>query len=310
MQNQIKQISANEIKSLNIKPAEYYRWIDEVLNRFDGFILPTKTRVPLRTTDYFNVMPCVLPSMNRMGLKVVTRSEERRKNCQENIDADILLYDYESCNLLSLMDGSLITTIRTAAIAVHSMLHLAGKQDVIAMVGLGNIGTWIGRILFDQLEGKPVRVKLYKYKNHAERFIAEFNYYKNVIFEVCDTYEQLMANSDVVFSSVTFIEEDFCPPEVFKSGCTVIPVHMRGFKECDKVFDHVITSDLESIRKFQYYSEMKKISRLNEVLKGGINVRENETDRILVYNLGIALYDLYFASKMFDRIIYNLHEKN
>ena len=301
MHYQIKQVSCEEIRDLNIKPSEYYNWIDEVIDQFETFVLPTKTRVPLRVSDYFNVMPCVLPSLNRMGLKVVTRSEERRKHGGDNIDADILLYDYESCNLISLMDGSLITTIRTAAIAVHSMLHLAERMDVVAMVGLGNIGTWIGRILFDIIKGKPIRVKLYKYKDHTDRFISEFLSYSNITFEVCDTYEHLMAGSDVVFSSVTYVEDDFCSPSVFKAGCTVIPVHMRGFKECDKVFDHVITSDLESIKKFQFYGQMRKLSRLNEVLKGEVKVREKETDRILVYNLGIALYDIYFAAKIYEK---------
>lgn len=303
MQNQIKQVLVEDIKKLGIQTSEYYKWIDEVIEQYDGFVLPTKTRVPLRTADYFNVMPCVLPSLNRMGLKVVTRSEKRRKEGLDNMDADILLYDYESCNLLALMDGSLITTIRTAAIAVHSMLHLASKSDVVAMVGLGNIGTWIGRILFELVNGKPLVVKLYKYKNHAEKFMEEFKGYNNITFEVCDTYEQLMTDSDVVFSSVTFIEEDFCTPEVFKEGCTVIPVHMRGFKECDKMFDHVITSDLESIKKFQYYGQMRKLSRINDVLKGETKVREKETDRVLVYNLGIALYDIYFATKIYEKLV-------
>lgn len=302
MHCQIKQVSCEEIKDLNITPSDFYHWIDDVINHFDTFILPTKTRVPLRASDYFNVMPCVLPSLNRMGLKVVTRSEERRKHGRDNLDADILLYDYESCNLIALMDGSLITTIRTAAIAVHSMLHLADNTDVVAMVGLGNIGTWIGRIMFDQIKGRPVKVKLFKYKDHADRFMSEFQSYSNVAFEVCDTYEQLMSGSDVVFSSVTYIEDDFCCPSLFKAGCTVIPVHMRGFKECDKVFDHVITSDLESIKKFQYYGQMRKLSRINEVLKEEIKCREKETDRILVYNLGIALYDIYFAAKIYEKL--------
>ena len=187
MHCQIKQVSCEEIKNLNITPSDFYHWIDDVINHFDTFILPTKTRVPLRASDYFNVMPCVLPSLNRMGLKVVTRSEERRKHGRDNLDADILLYDYESCNLIALMDGSLITTIRTAAIAVHSMLHLADNTDVVAMVGLGNIGTWIGRIMFDQIKGRPVKVKLFKYKDHADRFMSEFQSYSNVAFEVCDT---------------------------------------------------------------------------------------------------------------------------
>ncbi len=300
--NSITQISASDINKLNIRPSEYYQWVDEVLNHFDEYILPVKTRIPLRTEDYFNVMPCVLPSLGYMGLKVVTRSEMRRANSEPNIDGDILLYDYNSCNLKALMDGGLITTIRTAAIAVHTMLHTADKYNTIAMVGLGNIGTYIGKILFDLIKDEPVKVKLYRYKNHAERFEEQFRHYENITFETCDSYDSLMKDSDVVISSVTFMEQDFCDPSVYKKGCTVIPVHMRGFKECDKTFDHIITSDLESIKKFQNYDKMRKLSLLNDVLKNKILVRDNDDDRVIIYNLGIALYDIYFASRVYEKL--------
>lgn len=300
--NSIPQISASDINMLNINPSDYYQWVDEVLNHFDEYILPVKTRIPLRSEDYFNVMPCVLPSLGYMGLKVVTRSEMRRANGEPNIDGDILLYDYNSCNLKALMDGGLITTIRTAAIAVHTMLHTADKYDTIAMVGLGNIGTYIGKILFELIKDKTIKVKLYRYKNHAERFEGLFKHYGNITFEICDNYESLMKDSDVVLSSVTFMEKDFCDSTIYKKGCTVIPVHMRGFKECDKTFDHIITSDLESIKKFQNYDKMRKLSLLNDVLKGKIAVRTNTDDRVIIYNLGIALYDIYFASRIYEQI--------
>ena len=78
---------------------------------------------------------------------------------------------------------------------------------------------------------------------------------------------------------------------------------MRGFKECDKTFDHIITSDLESIKKFQNYDKMRKLSLLNDVLKNKILVRDNDDDRVIIYNLGIALYDIYFASMLYKRIM-------
>lgn len=301
--NLIPQINASDIEALNISPLEYYEWVDEVLNHFEEYILPVKTRIPLRKEDYFNIMPCVLPSLGYMGLKVVTRSEMRRAHGQPNIDGDILLYDYESCNLKALMDGGLITTIRTAAIAVHSMLHLVGNYSTIAMVGLGNIGTYIGKILFELIKDKPVKIKLYRYKDHAERFEELFRKYSNLSFEICDTYESLMKDSDVVFSSVTYMEQDFCDSINYKRGCTIIPVHMRGFKECDKTFDHIITSDLESIKKFQNYNQMRRLSLLNDVLKNKTLVRECVDDRVIVYNLGISLYDIYFASMLYKRIV-------
>lgn len=299
-------ITASDISKLNISPQDYYKWVDEVLNHFDEYILPVKTRIPLRTEDYFNVMPCVLPSLGYMGLKVVTRSEMRRTNGDPNIDGDILLYDYNSCNLKALMDGGLITTIRTAAIAVHTMLHTADKYDTIAMVGLGNIGTYIGEFLFELIKNKPVKVKLYRYKNHAERFEEKFRRYENITFEICESYDSLMKDSNVVFSSVTFMEQDFCDSTIYKKGCTVIPVHMRGFKECDKTFDHIITSDLESIKKFQNYNYMKKLSLLNDVLNGQLSVRESLNDRVIVYNLGIALYDIYFASRIYEKLHHDI----
>lgn len=262
----IKTIDRNKIESLEITAEEKYLWVDTALRNKSTYILPTKIRMPLKNTDYFNVMPCALPSEGVLGLKVVTRNENRREHGEMNIDGDILLYSYEDFKPLALMDGAYITTIRTAAVAVHSMLNFAPNRNIIAMVGLGNIGIEIGNILFELRKQEHFTVKLYRYKDHAEKFIEKFKQYNNITFQICNTYEELMSGSDVIFSSVTYIDEDFCKPEIYKSGCTVIPVHLRGFKECDKVFDTIITSDLESIKKFQYYNYMHDLQLIDSYM--------------------------------------------
>lgn len=300
MYKNIKTIEQKEIENLNIPMLEYYKWVDFVVKNSNDFILPVKTRIPLKETDYFNVMPCVLPQEGVLGLKVVTRSEERRCNSGVNLGADILLYDYNNFNLLALIDGSFITTIRTAAIAVHSMLNIAEKRNVIAMLGLGNIGTAIGDILFELTKNESYIVKVYRYKDQAERFINRYaNKYCNITFQIVDDYTSLMKNSDVVFSSVTLASHDFCPSEIYKKGCTIIPVHMRGFMDCDLNFNHIITSDLQSIKKFKYYDSFQKLSLLDEVLKGNVSARQHSDDRVLIYNLGLAIYDLYFAANIY-----------
>ncbi|MDE6217878.1 MAG: hypothetical protein K2F64_02630 [Muribaculaceae bacterium] len=294
-------IEQAEIERLDISAQDKYDWVDAVLRNKADYVLPTKTRMPLRENDYFNVMPCVLPSENVLGLKVVTRNENRRKEGLSNIDGDILLYSYHDFLPKALIDGAYITTVRTAAVAVHSMLNLAPASDTVAMIGLGNIGTEIGNILFGLLPDKPMHVKLFRYKDHAEKFVDKFSHYSNLHFTICDSYEDLMQDSDVVFSSVTYVEDDFCDPSVYKPGCTVIPVHLRGFRECDRVFDHVITSDLISIRKFANYAEMKKISYWDDLFADIENYKPDS--RTLVYNLGLAVYDLYFAAKIYEKIL-------
>ena len=310
MYKNIKTIDKKTIIDLNISAFDKYNWVDNTLKNKQNYILPTKTRIPLNNSDYFNVMPCVLPDENVLGLKVVTRNERRREKGEENIDGDILLYSYEDFLPLALIDGSYITTIRTAAVAVHSMINFTNYKEYndysfkISMIGLGHIGTEIGNILFDLINERKIIVKLYQYKDQAEKFIQKFEKYKNIQFVLCKTYDELMKDSDVIFSSVTFIEDDFCDPKCYKKNCTIIPVHLRGFKECDKVFDNIITSDMISIQKFEHYREFKKLIYIDDIIK---NRNMNITDCLntsgkIIYNLGLAVYDLYFANKIYHLV--------
>lgn len=303
MYKDIIQIEEQDIREMSIEPKEYYEMADFVIKNPQDFILPTKTRIPLDGTDYFNVMPCIVPSCQLGGVKIVTRSEERRRLQQSNIDSDIFLYDLKTLSMKAIVDGSYITTIRTAAVAVHSILNFAHYKDTIAMVGLGKIGNAIGEILFDVAKNQPFTIKLYKYKDQAEKFIRRFEHYKNITFKLCETYEELMKDSDVVVSSVTYISGDFCPASFYKPGCTVIPVHLRGFMECDRTFDHIITSDLESIKKFGYYNEFKKLTPVNDIVAHRQIVRSNPDERVLVYNLGLASFDIYYAAKIYNVLL-------
>ena len=298
----MKLITFNDIKSLGITPQQSYEWIDFVLRNRDKFILPTKVRIPLEGSDYCNIMPCSMPEGKFFGLKVINRSEERREMGDLNLDSQILIYEYGTANLKAILDGNYITTIRTAAVAVHSIFNFAGDFETVAMVGLGNIGVAIGDIFFEMIKDRNITVKLYKYKDHAERFMARFAKYTNIKFVVVDTYEELMSDSDLVISSVTYAENDFCDPSVYKKGCTVIPVHMRGFMESDLAFDHIIVSDMVRAKGFKYFDSYKKVSLTDDILAGTVKARENKDDRVLIYNLGLAITDLYFASKIYQMI--------
>ena len=296
----MKLISFEQIKALNITSEQSYTWIDFVLRNREKFVMPTKVRIPLEGSDYCNIMPCSLPERKFFGLKVINRSENRRVMGELNLDSQILLYDYDTANLLAIMDGNYITALRTAAVAAHSVMHFSPEFETLAMLGLGNIGVATGDILFGLIKDRKVTVRLLNYKNHAERFAERFSDYKNLKFEFVEGYDELMSGSDVIISAVTYAENDFCDPSVYKPGVTVIPVHMRGFMECDPLFDHVIVSDMVRAKGFKYFDKYKRVSLTDDVLTGNVPVREKETDRVLVYNLGLAITDLYFASQIYS----------
>jgi len=296
-ENSFTIIDKSTILNLNIEPKVLYEWAEQSMYHVQDCILPQKIRINFENAEYAHFLPCAIPMENVFGVKVVTRSMNRTGGA---IDADILLYDKNSLELIALMDGSFITQARTAAVSVCAMLNAVENYDVIAMVGLGGIGTLIGKILFEKIKDKKITVKLFDYKDHAKKFIDQFQHYQNIKFEICNTYEKLMSGSDVVFSSVSYIENDFCDSTVYKKGCTVIPVHLRGFMECDREFDHIITSDLENVKNFKYYKDFKRLSDWNEIISGKKKVRENPDERVLIYYSGLGVYDIYFAKKIWE----------
>ena len=86
-------LNYKDIMNLGISSEQYYDWIDDVLRNRDAYIMPTKTRISMKDSDYFNVMPCALPDKNCVGLKVVNRNEKRRENGGLNLDAQIFQFN-------------------------------------------------------------------------------------------------------------------------------------------------------------------------------------------------------------------------
>ena len=44
---------------------------------------------------------------------------------------------------------------------------------------------------------------------------------------------------------------------LYRKGCLVIPVHTRGFQNCDLCFDKVYADDTAHVCGFKYFNEFK-----------------------------------------------------
>ncbi len=145
------------------------------------------------------------------------------------------------------------------------------------------------------------RVKLLKYKNQAELFIERFKDFKNVEFEICEDVESMISDSDVIISCITQATHNICDNnKAFKPGCLVVPIHTRGFQNCDLTFDKVFADDTAHVCGFKYFDQFKYFGELQDVIDGKIEGRTNNNERILSYNIGLGLHDVVFASKIYD----------
>ena len=81
----------------------------------------------------------------------------------------------------------------------------------------------------------------------------------NLHFEYVNDNKSLVKGSDVVVSCVTYFADDFCPNECFDEGVLVVPVHTRGFTNCDLFFDKVYADDTGHVDHFKHFSEFNDV---------------------------------------------------
>ena len=202
------------------------------------------------------------------------------------------------------MDCDWITAMRTGATAAHAAQTLRkGGAGTYSFVGLGNTARATLLCLLDSEPELPHHILLKRYKDQAGLFVGRFKDYSNVSFEICDDIPEMFRRSDVIFSCITDANGLICEDEsCFRPGCTLIPVHVRGFQNCDLFFDKVYGDDTEPLRSWKYFGQYRHFAELQDVVEGRDPGRESDTERILSYNYGLALHDTFFAAKIYERL--------
>ncbi len=289
-------ISNSEIESLHIPESQVLKWVNEAFSIKYSCELPKKISQKIFEGDgFYNTMPCIMPPINSAGVKIVSRYPNRIPSIQGNI----LLYDYQNGQSLATFDAEWITRERTgavAALAVELFAHDTAKN--IAIIGLGETGNAFLRYYVSNKLNLKNTIKLFVYKDHAEK-AEEFLRSKGVgNVKLCSTYEELIVDSDVVVSAVTVAHDCIGKDEWFKPGVLVVPIHSRGFQNCDLFFDKVFADDTNHVVDFKHYEAFRCFNELSKVLLRQACGRESQSERILSYNIGIALHDILMARKI------------
>lgn len=295
----MKVISFDQIHNLDIAPEVCVDWVRDAFLRKYQSELPGKISLKIDSKIFFNTMPVYLPELQRFGVKEVSRFPDRKPSLQ----ADILLYDSNTGESLALMDGSWITAMRTGAVAALTIKTLRPKNTKIyALMGLGNTARATLLCLDAILKHESIHIRLLAYKGQEILFQERFSAFENITFSVSQTAEELIDGADVVVSCVTVASDLIAPDHVFKEGVLLVPVHTRGFQNCDLFFDKVYADDTNHVKDFKYFQKFQKYDEFSRVLLKENPGRETDYERILVYNIGIALHDIYFSSKIYDLI--------
>lgn len=294
-------ITEEEIKSLNISPNTCVEWVTEAFKIKSECQLPAKVSVHPEGNDFITTMPCLLPSQyHTFGVKVVSRINGNHPA----LKSDLMLFNSQNGKLNAIVETNWITSMRTGAVATLAIKTLR-KSDakVYSFIGLGNTAHATMRCMLETFKDEHLIVRLFKYKTQAEDFIKDFSQYANVTFNIVNSMQELVQNTDVLVSCITdaqgLLVED---TSWFAPGILLVPIHTRGFQNCDLVFDKVFADDTDHVRNFKYFSQFKSFDEIGNVLKKQSIGRENDQERIISYNIGLGLHDVFYSYQIFKAL--------
>lgn len=289
----------DDIKNSKLNMEQMIAWTRQALELKGSSVLPPKISLKPTLGEFFNFMPCIIPEKNIVGVKVVSR----HISVSPSIKSAMMLFSLETGDCLALMDADYITMARTGIMAALSVFYLGVKSfKKIAIIGLGNTTRASVDAISCLYPDRKMEMYLMAYKGQEESFIERFSSYKNINFHIVNDKNELFDDADIIISGVSYADGLLGDVNSYKPGVLIVPIHTRGFQNCDDVFDLIVADDIPHISGFGKFSQMRKVVELGDVISGKSVGRSNDTERIIAYNIGIGLLDVYFGSMILESI--------
>lgn len=264
--------------------------------------------------DRIIAMPCYVGGEQPIaGLKWIgSRQHNPSRFGMERASAVIVLNDAQTNYPIALMEGGLISGMRTAAITVVGTRYLArpGFTDV-ATIGCGPIGRMQVQSLLEQFPG-IARLHLFDMSAAAAAALAKkwSEYYPQVEFVIAPSAEAAVRAADVVVTA-TVTDTPYLPfawlkPGAFVSNVSIMDVHKDVYEKADKV---VVDDWDQSNREKKIINQLVlegRFSReqlhaeLGEIVIGKRPGREHDGEIILLNPMGMALDDLVCARHFYQ----------
>lgn len=297
----------------------------------EAFIVHSEgsVKVPLRInirSDKYNgnmlFMPAYCEKKDAASLKIVSVYPDNKEKNLPSTPAQVLLIDPTTGIVLSIMDGTYITALRTGAASGAAFSVLAKSEcKTGALIGTG---TQAAMQLEAMIVSKnPKLVKVYsRNKDRLNNFVKNMSTkFKSKAVELvaCESADTAVKDADILITA-TNSDRPLFSVESCKPGLTISAVgsFTRQMQELDttvlKKASKIYYDDKEAMLEEageiikalenRDIDEKKFSGSLGEALAGKIKLRENDEEIIVFKSVGLGTQDLVTAKKVYDNAIF------
>jgi alanine dehydrogenase len=279
-------------------------------------VMPVRLTATFGDAGLLRAMPAWLDDGPSLGMKSITNFPGNPARGLPPILATMLLYDARTGELVAVMDGIHLTTVRTAAAsAVATQLLARSGSARLALIGAGVQAAGHLEAMAHVLELQEVAVAASS-RASAERFAAEqAPRYPGVRIVACDTVAAALAGADVACTvssaRVPVVTRGLLAPgthvnavgshapsireidgEVMRDARVVVDSREAALTECGDCLIPIA----EGLFGSEHVSD-----ELGEVLAGARPGRRSPEEITIYQSCGIAAQDVAAAQMVYDR---------
>ena len=314
MKHEIIYLSRNDVEQTAVTMREV---IDAVENMFRlkglGLVeMPPKPGIHTRKDSFLHAMPAYIKGQQEAaGIKWVGGYPDNPAKGLPYITGLFILNDPETGLPLSVMDCTWITAMRTGAATAISAKYLARRNSTsVGIIGCGVQGKSNLLALNELFDIEKVCV-YDRYIESAKAYCQQMENETGLAINVVDSPQQAVSGMDIVVTAGLWTNEPLAviKPGWLDEGAFASPVDMDSYWSPDAIAQADIfclddLSQYDNFSRMGCFTDFPKPNRdLGKIVAGFEKGRENNLERIIGLNIGMALDDVAVAPIIYEQAL-------
>lgn len=304
-------LSRADVENVGLSMTDLIAVIDKMFKeKGEGKIeMPPKPGIHTRENAFIHAMAAYVPGLDAAGVKWVSGYPGNQNKNLPYISGLLILNDPDNGLPIAIMDATWITAKRTGAATAVAAKYLARKEST--SVGILACGVQ-GRSNLEALACQFDITRVKAYDIHAEvanKYAAEMSDLVQADIEVVSKPKDAVVDLDIIVTSGPILEKPtpIIEKDWLAEGSFASPVDFDSYwtGAALEQTDKLATDDIGQMNYYRNVGYFKTTppayADLGEIATGKKPGRENDQERTMSINLGIAPDDMVTA-----KLIYNM----
>jgi ornithine cyclodeaminase len=254
--------------------------------------------------------------VNTSGIKFIpSKPHNPEKYNLPRANAVIIIVDPETLMPSCIMDGTLVSAMRTGAASGVAAKYLGNKDSaVMGLIGASVQGMTQVRALKEGLPSLEICKVFDTNPEASKRFVARMKDEVDIEFMIVESAEKAIRESDIV-STATIAKEPYINGDWYKDGVCHCEISFWDTPpEALSVMDVIVVDDWYQVKhhgvdvcyravRDGYLPEEKIRGNLGDIIVGTKLGRQNAKEKIFFNPIGMGIHDLSEAHRVYENAV-------